>query len=161
MDYLAHTLWTRAIYHKSKHPWWGTFWGVFPDTISWVPFLIYRLFTSGISGGRPSLILPPWMEFLYGFSHSIIIFAVAWLAIYIVKKSVPIYFYGWLFHIFIDVPTHSAAAWPTPFLWPISEYRFNGTSWGGQWFMIANYSGLLLVYIYLVYQRKKNVHGNS
>jgi len=163
MDYLAHALWTRAVYHEAKHPWWGAFWGVFPDTVSWVPFFFYRIFTSGFSSGRSDLVLPGWMDSLYGVSHSVVVFAVVVFIIYLVKKRIPIYIWGWLLHIAIDVPTHSANMWPTPFLWPVSDFKFPGISWGTQSFMIANYAILSIVYLYIIWKGKqtKNVHRNN
>lgn len=155
MDYLAHALWTRAIYHKTQHPWWGAFWGVFPDTISWVPFFFYRIFTGGFE--RPGLgsALPAWMDALYGLSHSLVILGIAVGAVYLIKRRIPIYLWGWLIHICIDIPTHAATLWPTPFLWPIAHVRFPGISWGSSWFMTLNYSLLAIVYVYLYYLRRR------
>jgi hypothetical protein len=96
------------------------------------------------------------MDFLYGLSHSLIVFAAVMLIIFIVKKRVPIYMWGWLLHISIDVPTHAAERWPTPFLWPASTLHFPGVSWGTSWFMVANYSLLAIVYIYLYYQGRRH-----
>jgi hypothetical protein len=155
MDYFAHALWTRAVYHKTPHPWYGAFWGVFPDTISWVPFFFYRLFTGG--AGMPSEVLPAWMDFLYGISHSVVVFAVVCGIIFLFKRHLPIYLWGWLLHIFIDVPTHAATRWPTPFLWPLVDVKFPGVSWGTPWFMYANYAALIGVYIYLYLLNKKKV----
>jgi hypothetical protein len=56
---------------------------------------------------------------------------------------------GWALHILIDIPTHSLRFFATPFLWPLSDYRFNGISWGNRWFMLANYTALAIVYILL------------
>lgn len=101
------------------------------------------------------MVLPAWMDFLYGISHSVIVFGVVIGVIYILKKRIPIYLWGWLLHISIDVPTHAAERWPTPFLWPISEVKFPGVSWGTEWFMIANYLLLALVYVYLFLEKRK------
>jgi len=155
MDYLAHALWTRAVYHKTPHPWYGAFWGVFPDTIAWVPFLFYRIFTHGLSSGRPDLALPAWMDFMYGFSHSLIIFGVTCLLVYLLTRRIPIYLWGWLIHIAIDIPTHAAEMWPTPFLWPLGDIKFPGVSWGTSWFMIANYTLLAGVYLYLYFSARR------
>jgi hypothetical protein len=156
MDYLAHALWTRAIYARSPHPWWGAFWGVFPDTICWVPFLIVRLFST--NSLRPDVggALPEWVSFMYGLSHSVVVFAVVVGALYIIRRRVPIYIWGWLIHIAIDVPTHAADRWPTPFLWPVADFHFPGVSWGSSWFMIANYIALIGIYAYLYYQKRSD-----
>ena len=55
---------------------------------------------------------------------------------------------GWALHILIDIPTHVLAFFPTPFLFPISEYRFSyGIQWSNIYFMIINYTLLLFVWI--------------
>ncbi len=56
---------------------------------------------------------------------------------------------GWFLHILIDIPTHSYKFFPTPFLWPVSDLKIDGISWGTQWFMILNYGSLLILYIVL------------
>jgi hypothetical protein len=52
---------------------------------------------------------------------------------------------GWVFHILIDIPTHTLRFFPTPFLWPISSYCASGISWANRWFLLANYSALAIV----------------
>ncbi len=44
--------------------------------------------------------------------------------------------------------------YPTLFLWPLSDWYYDGNSWGTLWFMIANYSCLLIVFILLRFVRK-------
>jgi hypothetical protein len=36
---------------------------------------------------------------------------------------------AWGLHILIDIPTHSLALFPTPFLWPVSDFKVNGIGW--------------------------------
>ena len=62
---------------------------------------------------------------------------------------------GWFIHILMDIPTHSVKLYPTLFLWPLSNWCFDGNSWGNMRFMIANYSSLLIVFI-LVSLVKRN-----
>lgn len=104
----------------------------------------------------PSETLPAWMDFLYGISHSVVIFAAVCGIVFLFKRHIPIYLWGWLIHIAIDVPTHAASLWPTPFLWPIADVKFPGVSWGASWFMISNYAALAGVYIYLYLRKRKN-----
>lgn len=157
MDYLAHALWSYGVYNKSAKPWWGVFWGVFPDTISWVPFFFYSLLSSG-GWGRPVVAsLPEWVYVMYGLSHSLVVFTAVFALVYFFnKKKVPIYLLSWLIHICIDVPSHAREFLPTPFLWPVSEWRFPGVSWGTPWFALLNYVLLAGFFIYLIYERRKN-----
>ncbi len=64
--------------------------------------------------------------------------------------------WGWLLHILIDIPTHKNF-YETPFLFPLSGYRFShGISWGHPTFMIINYGALAAVYLFwfLVLRKK-------
>ncbi len=63
---------------------------------------------------------------------------------------------GWLLHIALDIPSHSKAFYPTPFLWPLLDIKLNGFSWGRPWFMVLNYTTLLFVFILL-----RNIHGTG
>jgi hypothetical protein len=61
---------------------------------------------------------------------------------------------GWFIHVLMDIPTHSGMLYPTLFLWPLSDWYYDGNSWGTLWFMIANYSCLLIVFILLRFVSK-------
>jgi hypothetical protein len=61
---------------------------------------------------------------------------------------------GWFIHVLMDIPTHSGMLYPTLFLWPLSDWYYDGNSWGTMWFMIANYSCLLIVFILLRFVKK-------
>src|SRR5207245_8936033 len=62
---------------------------------------------------------------------------------------------AWGLHILCDIPTHSTRFFPTPFLWPFPTPYYNGTSWGNKTFMLANYAGIALTYLVLVYRKSK------
>lgn len=118
--------------------------------------------------------------FLYQLSHSLIIFLIALVVIVLVRHFfsgrralspplpagegrararsawhtfIPWEMTAWLLHILSDIPTHSYKFYPTPFLWPISEWKFNGFSWGQWWFLLLNYS--LLIIVFLLVRRKR------
>jgi hypothetical protein len=61
---------------------------------------------------------------------------------------------GWFIHVLMDIPTHSGMLYPTLFLWPLSDWYYDGNSWGTLWFMVANYSCLLIVFMLLRFLRK-------
>jgi hypothetical protein len=42
-------------------------------------------------------------------------------------------------------------------LWPLSDYRFNGISWANRWFMLSNYTALVIVYILLWRTSRRSV----
>lgn len=171
MDIIAHGLWAGAAYkaiNKKRRTalkvWWAVWWGVFPDlfafTIPFVWFVWHLAF-----GALHLADLPRPHEFeplrpdtrpvfqlaasLYNISHSLVIFFLVFGAAYLLWRR-PIWeMGGWFLHILMDIPTHTYKFFPTPFLWPISGREFSGFSWATPWFLILNYSLLLLAYIFL------------
>ena len=152
---------------------WAAFWGVFPDLFAFSLPFIFRFYYA-LSGDGP------WSVFfvrprggvggaedgfaishtLYQYSHSLVIWAVVFLIVWFIFKRPRYELLGWALHILIDIPTHMLAFYPTPFLFPISDYRFaHGISWGTQWFMIINYSALLLVWLKIIFSKRKDLNN--
>ena len=158
------------------------FWGIFPDLFAFsIPillliaeFLLGKISLSDLPG--PTRIEPPQQNFnsivqivsiLYSTSHSLVIFSIitiGWIAILYSRRKnftapvaqiLPIEMAGWMLHILIDIPTHSTQFYSTPFLWPISNIKFSGISWGTPWFLALNYA--MMIIVYFVYFRKKNL----
>ena len=171
MDIFAHGLWTGAAARYANHkkaterrvnPWLAAFWGVVPDLFAFtIPFIamIWALTTGDMqwsdfgppedsaTGERPSFALS---HSLYNISHSAVTFAAAFGLVWLFRKRPQWEMLGWLLHIMIDIPTHSAEFFPTPLFWPISAWKFlSGFSWGVWWFMIANYTALGAAYFWL------------
>ncbi len=185
MDIFAHTLWTAAaargvntnkkVLLENKAPLsvgWSAFWGVFPDLFAFgLPFIaaLYFIITGKISiseiGSHHGAGLPEsasWIAslppHLYQISHSAVIFAVVFLVVWAVRRRPYLELSGWLLHILIDIPSHTASFYPTPFLWPISNYHFlYGVSWANPTYMIVNYSALAVVYLYFLFRKKKQI----
>jgi hypothetical protein len=177
MDILAHTLWAnagargvnglRAKTGKAKiiHPGWTGFWGVFPDLFAFtIPFvvMIWRV----IIGQAP---LSQWHDhhavlggfdlaaYLYQWSHSLVIWAAVFIIVWIISKRPRWELLGWALHILIDIPSHVIDFYPTPFLFPISEYRFPyGLQWSNMWYMIINYAALAGVWIWIIVKKRKS-----
>ena len=166
MDILAHTLWTNAgaragnkLAEKKGGKFkvsvgWAAFWGVFPDFFAFtLPFVIgiYR----AVFLGSP-LVRGPHIPtagsfdiaaYLYQFSHSLVIWALVFVLVWVISKRPRWELLGWALHILIDIPSHTTGFYPTPFLFPISNYRFPyGVSWANTWYMIINYGALAFVW---------------
>src|SRR6185436_705190 len=93
---------------------------------------------------------------LYNYSHSLVIWAVVFILVWVFYKRPRYELLGWVLHTLIDIPSHTLAFFPTPFLFPISDYYFShGIAWSNRWFMIINYSALLLVWIRILYSKTK------
>ena len=174
MDILAHSLWTNLAkesfnlkFKKEVKTSWAIFWGIFPDLFAFTPLFLWGFFNLIL--GRQ--IIPPSPEklepvsfnslsishltsLLYSISHSLIVFALVFGLIYFFKKRIYFALFGWPLHILIDIPTHSYKFYPTPFLWPISNFKLGGISWAEPWFMILNYSSLLIISAFIYKKRK-------
>ena len=173
MDILAHGLWSGIIAKTAnKH---GLnkkplkirrfiFWSIFPDIFTFT-FIFVWFFGSILLGYGTLANLPHYQitepmpqntyfvlqitHWLYNFSHSLVIFLAVFAVASLKKKGAPWVMTGWLTHILIDIPTHSYAHFPTPFLWPLSNWKFDGISWSNPWFGIVNYALIILVYFWL------------
>lgn len=177
MDVLAHTLWTNAgarganavLKKKNKkfrlHVGWTAFWGVAPDFFAFtIPFILvfYKTIFGGESflearGSHHELVGGfDIASYLYQFSHSVVIFSLVFILVWIISRRPRWEMLGWLLHILIDVPSHSISFYPTPFLFPISEYKFPyGVSWAHPVYMIINYSLLAITWSYIAVKKMR------
>ncbi len=156
MDTLSHGLYGGVAFGRaSKKSFWLSFlFGVGPDLLS------FGLFTAGTwvglfdhpdwSSGRhpdPSQI-PQFVHILYDVTHSFIVFALIFALVWFFRKK-PLYeMLGWPLHILVDIPTHSDQFFPTPFLWPLSDYRVNGHPWSSPEIFIPNVILILSLYLW-------------
>ena len=159
MDVISHGLWSGAIFNRSKHIWRAVFFGVAPDVFSFGVLTVTYLFTNGFARPEyavseppnPSLV-PQYVHGLYNVTHSLIIFFIAFIGVSWLAKRMMWEMTAWGLHVLIDIPTHSYRFFPTPFLWPVSDYMFDGISWGVAWFMVLNYSAIVLTYVIIYYR---------
>ena len=160
MDIFAHGLWAAAMATGAKRipgvrirTGWTALSGVFPDLFAFsLPAIqeFYLRFTGTASfdhRGAPHH--AEWVWQLYQFSHSLLVFALVFSLVSLLARRPVLELLGWLLHILIDIPSHSLRFFPTPFLWPVSSYQFDGISWANRWFMLSNYSALALAYLLL------------
>jgi hypothetical protein len=174
MDILAHGLWAtiaaKAVNKKLQashsaavpqlNVWASAFWGIFPDLFAFTPIFIWLVFQR-VSGNNIPAFNPSNSEAfdnttmgqlthtLYHISHSLITFFVVTGIVFLITRRVPWEMAGWLLHILIDIPTHSQAFFPTPILWPVSGITFNGFSWAATWFMVLNYSAIIITFFFV------------
>ncbi len=131
MDLITHTLITRKFIGKEAST---TIAGILPD----VSFYFTYPFWLAARGGAKEAFQnndwpapPKWMITFHYMTHSIPLATVIALVIFAFTKQFPRkFFLAWLVHILIDIPTHSKKQWAPQFLWPISDYAFDGYSWG-------------------------------
>lgn len=172
MDIFAHALWTNILARAAKSRaekreklmlkiGWATLWGIFPDlfafTISFGISIYGLILGNGFMYGK-STIATGLAPVLYQYSHSLVIWCIVFCFIAMIYKKPRWELLGWALHILIDIPSHAGGFYLTPFLFPISDYRFtHGVSWANPIFMVINYSLLLIVWGgILLYKWKHN-----
>jgi hypothetical protein len=135
---------------------------MFPDLFAFtVPFTLalWQGVTASpgtaVHGGRLPRLDLAWQ--LYHYSHSLVVFAAVFALVWLVCRRPVLAMLGWPLHILIDIPTHTAQFFPTPFLWPISSFQASGISWANRWFMLCNYTALAAVYFLLWRSRRRAV----
>jgi len=152
MDFFSHGLWSYIIFHRSKYVLLAILFGILPDILSWTIFMVYPL-KNGFTWKNPDLsLIPKWVFTLYNVTHSLVVIALIFLIVYIIFRRIPLFLFALPLHILIDIPTHSRDFLPTPFLWPISNWYFPGISWGNRYFLIANYSLIIILLLYINYK---------
>jgi hypothetical protein len=182
MDILAHALWTnysaktanRKLNKGKKKvhikPLEAAAWGVFPDFFAFgIPMVmaVYKLIVNYMNhgaplplGGRMGFMDPASLNLshnLYNYSHSLVIFLVVFIAVWAINKRPRYELLGWALHILIDIPSHAGGFFLTPFLFPLSDYHFtHGTSWANPYYMIINYSLLVIASIYFYITRSRD-----
>lgn len=142
-------------------PTWTAFFGVAPDLFAFtIPFVLRFYFILVNGNAISSFFMNPHREgervvagsfdlghYLYQYSHSLVVFTIVFLLVWLFYKRPRYELLGWALHILIDIPSHAIAFFPTPFLFPISDYRFPyGVQWSNQWYMIINYGALLIAW---------------
>ena len=180
MDILAHMLWTnygtrvvnKKLIKKKKEPIKiipMMIWSIFPDLFAFgIPTTIaifLSLWTRDFNWKllldhhlASGFLLSDLPKFLYQFSHSLVIWFLVFSLVWIIAKKPQLLLFGWLFHILIDIFSHSVDFYPTPIFFPISNWHFAyGIRWSNPYFMLVNYSLIVIVGIYLYIKEKKKI----
>jgi hypothetical protein len=164
MDFISHSLWGGIAFgRRSKRLFWlAIIISLLPDFLTEGLFGVLNLIgVKGIPGwenGHPNITdYPVWAQNLYSITHSLVIFTLVFLLIWVVVRK-PIWIIcAWGLHILIDIPTHSLALFPTPFLWPISDFMFNGIGWDNALILTVDIFLLIASYsIWLFFRFNKN-----
>ncbi len=169
MDIFSHGLWGAAAFGRSnggftkKKFWTALAFGVAPDLFSFgILFVqdVAHFITAGSfryphdmeSGG---INLPQYVFSAYNVTHSLFVFAATFFLLWAIFKKPVWESLAWGLHILVDIPTHTHAFFPTPFLWPFFNFTLDGWSWGSPWIFFPNVFALALVYFWFYRSRKK------
>jgi hypothetical protein len=158
MDIFAHGFWSYFLFYKDRNKFLAILFGVLPDLLSFGILFLANLPTFLTSKPGPPDIstIPQYVHISYNLTHSLIIAFIVILLVYIITKKFHYFLLTWPLHIFIDIFTHTKEFFPTPFLYPISNFKLNGISWANPTFMAINYSLILLAIIYIIWKKKKS-----
>jgi hypothetical protein len=167
LDVIAHALWTtaagtvaRSRLKRRIHLGWLATFGVLPDlAVFAIPAAVRigRLLTGASKSLLPDGSGPrfDWIWGLYNFTHSAVIFAVCFGAVWLWARRPVLEMLGWALHIFIDIFTHEGL-FAIRFLWPLSSVRLQGIRWETHWLLAANYAALASLYLMLWLRRARH-----
>ncbi len=170
MDIISHGLWGGLAFGRRRRRdyWIAFFIGLAPDLFSFG--LLTAATILGLSpspdwrGGTPSPdAIPAYVHVLYNYTHSLIIFAVAFGLIWLIRRKPYLPLLAWGLHIGMDIFKHSRGFFPTPFLWPLSSFTINGTPWSNPWIFFPNWIALIIGYVvwYLRRKRRKKIQSTT
>lgn len=164
MDFLSHGLWgalsTYPKYKKEPKKLLASLGvGMLPDVISFLPVQVYFVFTG--FKFSPDLFFPvpqhwvfAWAIQSYNFTHSLVLCLLVMGIVWVVRKKFPLILLPWLLHVLMDIPTHPDF-FQTPFLFPISDWKFfGGISWANPYVFFTNWI-LLIGFIVGIYISRK------
>ena len=154
MDTLSHALWGKGLFGYRKYRWYSFLFGALPDLFSFGIYFIHSIFfSSSPLMGRPTRSeIPEWVYSLYDISHSLVIASIFIFIAYKINKEFAFPMLAWPAHIILDFFTHSIEFFPTPILWPISDFKFDGIPWSNPIVFFAN---VLLIFFLFIYRWKR------
>ena len=161
MDIISHGLYGWAIFwEKNKKQFWlSAAFGILPDFLAFgLPFagiIITLLSWGNVAVSKPGVshYEPKYVYYIYNVTHSLITWAVTFWVIRRIRKKPLKAMYARLLHILIDIPTHSLAFFATPFLWPLSNYKFDGIPRSNKMIFIPNVIILVIIYTFYFYKK--------
>lgn len=159
MDILAHGVFGRLLLRgvdrnaTKKALGWALFWGAFPDLFAFaIPFV------GNIARGsfeHHQLGAFDLGTYLYNYSHSLVIFGIVFALVAVKQKFWRLPMLAWGLHILFDIPMHTLAFYPTPFLFPLSDYLFPyGVAWANPPLWIGIWASILAIHLLLKYRDK-------
>lgn len=148
MDVISHGIWGGMLLGKRTNFWLAAVFGILPDALAFLPYLIPRILAGELSAilARPQ-IYPPWVLTVYNCTHSLVIAGMIFYALCRIRLELGLAFLAWPLHILFDIPTHTAASFPTKFLFPLSHLHCNGISWRTGYIFLGNWLAIAILYL--------------
>lgn len=161
MDIISHGLWGGIVLGRKKPGYfiWASIFSLLPDVLGegiMFSFIFLGLDNMpALNQGHPDITdFPRYAQNFYNASHSLIIFLLLFAIVWLVKSKAFLPLFAWGLHILIDIPTHSFELFPTPFLWPASDFKINGMKWDSPVILIVDFTLLITLYTFWFYRRK-------
>jgi hypothetical protein len=161
MDIISHGLWGGVVLGRKRRIdfIFAFAFSVLPDIFAeGIMFLLIFLGLDNMPGleyGHPDITdFPVYAQNFYNTSHSLIVFIVIFTIAWIVRRKAFLPLAAWGIHILIDIPTHSYKLFPTPFLWPVSDFKIDGISWDSPVILIPDIALLIILYSFWFYKQK-------
>ena len=156
MDTLSHSLWGYGLFGYRGYPCLAILFGTMPHLLSFGIIIIRNIITGSFTLGRPALdTIPAWTVSVYDFTHSLVVAGVVIAVVHIRRKDISFAMFAWPFHVLLDIPFHTADYFPTKMFWPLTSYFIDGIAWSTPWVWLSNLMGLLVIFSYRWYSRKK------
>jgi hypothetical protein len=127
--------------------------GVLPDLMSF-SYVVFKHIFNGGTGKPPLESIPVWVYTAYNMTHSLIIVTALIILLFLVNRWLGISACPWLWHVICDIPTHSKAYFPTPFLYPLSDFTVDGVSFMRPSIFISYWSFLIVAGVLLVWLKQ-------
>lgn len=164
MDILSHGLWGGIAFGRaSRKAFWLAFaCGVLPDLLAFGPHFAASLWESA-RGAAPAPIgpkygyagIPDYIFAVYDVTHSLVVFGAVFLLAWAMRRHPLWPLAAWGLHILMDIPTHSQRFFPTPFLWPLSDFTVDGMPWGQPLILVPDVVLLALLYLWYFARRRR------
>jgi len=165
MDIISHGLWGGIAFgRKNKFRWRLAFlFGIAPDLLSFGIFFVERVFTHGFdfqSGPPDPSTISSYVYQLYNVTHSLVVFTFffAFFSLFLGRTFWEMA--AWGLHIILDIFTHSNEFFPTPFLWPLSDYKFDGMPWSHPYIFFTNVAALVILYLVWWWKKRRKKAGH-
>jgi hypothetical protein len=158
LDIVSHGLWGSLAFGRKSRPsfWLAFIFGIAPDFFSFGILYVATMLKISeppdfSNGTPPESTIPLYVHYLYNVTHSFLLFLVVFALIWLLLKH-PLWELGaWGLHILVDVPTHSYTFFPTPVLWPLFSWKFDGWQWSTSGILFPNYLLLALLYAWYLW----------
>lgn len=163
MDFLSHGLWGGvALGRRNRRSYALAFvFGMAPDLCSFGLLFANGLlrhgldFFNGLGHPPDATQIPSYVHTLYNATHSLPVFAAVFALVWLLRRRPLWELAAWGLHIALDIGTHSAAFFPTPFLWPLADVQVDGVPWSEPRIFVSNVLVLALAYGGWAWQRRR------